>query len=445
MQVKYQHILQQKLQAGHGLIYYYLEKQYGLEYAKKYFQANEEAIKEIEKNIIENEINCDFQKENNYIYTTNLKEKEKIQEEMKTVSKIFPEAEEVKKIELPFEIVSAIKFPNQAQMNPVKYMKSLAKKVVENKGKIYCNTTCIKIEKENGEYICYTDKARVKSKYVVIATHYPFINIPGVYFSKMYQASSYVIGAEIEEPIPKGMYINIQAPIYSVRTAKIEGKNILLLGGVGHKTGEDINYEQSYKMLEKKLKEWYPSAQIKYHWSTRDCITLDKIPYIGQFSNLLPNVYVGTGFNKWGMTSSNVAAKIIVDEIMEKDNKYKEIFTATRVNPIVNIDEVKNMVSQTAKSLVVDRIKSPITKLENIKNDSGGIIEKDGKKIGIYKSKEGEIFAVEPVCTHLGCILNWNDADKTWDCPCHGSRFDYTGKNIYNPALKNLKNYTKFF
>ena len=151
MQVKYQHILQQKLQAGHGLIYHYLEKQYGLEYAKKYFQANEEAIKEIEKNIIENEINCDFQKENNYIYTTNLKEKEKIQEEMKTVSKIFPEAEEVKKIELPFEIVSAIKFPNQAQMNPVKYMKSLAKKVVENKGKIYCNTTCIKIEKENGK------------------------------------------------------------------------------------------------------------------------------------------------------------------------------------------------------------------------------------------------------------------------------------------------------
>ena len=178
---------------------------------------------------------------------------------------------------------------------------------------------------------------------------------------------------------------------------------------------------------------------MKYYWSTRDCITLDKIPYIGEFSNVLPNIYVGTGFNKWGMTSSNVSARIITDKIMGKDNEYEQIFKSTRVNPIVNKDEVKNMVTQTAKSLVVDKIKKEKNSIDNIKNDEGGIIEKDGEKIGVYKDIEGKIYAVKPICTHLGCLLNWNSADKTWDCPCHASRFDYKGKNIYNPALKDLK------
>lgn len=140
------------------------------------------------------------------------------------------------------------------------------------------------------------------------------------------------------------------------------------------------------------------------------------------------------------MTTSNVAARIITDKIMEKENKFEEVFKATRLNPIVNKDEVKNMVSQTVKSLVVERIKNySLEDIDNIKQDTGQILEINGEKIGVYKDIEGKIFAVKPVCTHLGCILNWNNADKTWDCPCHGSRFDYKGKNIYNPALKNLE------
>lgn len=210
--------------------------------------------------------------------------------------------------------------------------------------------------------------------------------------------------------------------------------------GADHKTGENIDYDNSYGILEQKAKEWYPNCKIKYYWSTRDCITLDKIPYIGEFSNILPNVYIGTGFNKWGMTTSNVAARIITDKIMEKENKFEEVFKATRVNPIVNKDEVKNMVSQTMKSLVAERIKNySLENIDDIKQDTGQILEINSEKIGVYKDIEGKIFAVKPVCTHLGCILNWNNADKTWDCPCHGSRFDYKGKNIYNPALKNLE------
>ena len=142
------------------------------------------------------------------------------------------------------------------------------------------------------------------------------------------------------------------------------------------------------------------------------------------------------------MTSSNLAGRIITDKIEKKENEYEEIFKATRVNPIVNIDEVKNMIAQTTKSLVIDRLKNFDEQVEEIEKDSAKIIEKSGEKIGVYKDKNGEIYCVKPVCTHLGCILNWNDADKTWDCPCHGSRFDYRGKNIYNPALKDLQIYS---
>ena len=337
-----------KVTSQHGLLYHYLEKQYGLPYAKQYFEANEKAIEDIQQIINENSIQCDWERKNNYMYTTQLDGKEKIQEEIQALQKINPQAKEVEQLDLPFKIIKAIQFPNQAQMHPVKYMKALKEKVIEQKGDIFCHTTCLKIEKQDKFYICHTEHAKVLAQYVVIATHYPFINFPGIYFSKMYQSSSYVIGAEIHQTLPKGMYINIGSPIYSLRTANIEGKPFCLLGGGDHKTGEEVSYKTSYGKLEEKIKEWYPEAKIQYRYSTRDCITLDKIPYIGEFSHILPNVFVGTGFNKWGMTSSHVAARIICDKITKQKNQYEEIFTATRVNPIVNKDEVKNMVSQTA-------------------------------------------------------------------------------------------------
>ena len=155
----------------------------------------------------------------------------------------------------------------------------------------------------------------------------------------------------------------------------------------------------------------------------------------------MPNLFVATGFNKWGMTSSNIAANIIKDKILEIDNKYADVFDSTRFGPIKNIVELKNMFSQVAKSFAINRLKIPNEALSSIKKDNGGIIKIDGTSVGIYKDKDGKIFAVNPTCTHLGCLLTWNNIDKTWDCPCHGSRFDFTGKNIYDPAFKNLEKY----
>lgn len=245
-------------------------------------------------------------------------------------------------------------------------------------------------------------------------------------------------GIDTHSAIFDGMYINPTQPIYSFRNAKYGNKKLLILAGSDHKTGFAPTAQNTYDHLEVIAKKYYPQSEVLYKWNTRDCISLDKIPYIGQLSGTTPNVYVATGFNKWGITSSNIAANIITDKILEKENKYSFVFDSLRLRPMKNRIELKNMGSQVFKSFVTNRIKIPEEEISKIKNDNGAIIKKDGLSIGIYKDPSGKIFAVKPTCTHLGCLLTWNNLDKTWDCPCHGSRFDFKGHNLYDPAFKDL-------
>lgn len=342
---------------------------------------------------------------------------------------------------LPFEILGGIETLNQAQFHPRKYMLGLAKCIEKNGGQIFTNSVVNDVKSdENGLYVAYSGNYTVKSKYVIIASHYPFINFPGFYFSKMYQVTSYVLAIDINKSIFNGMYLSSNEPNLSFRIAKYKDKNLLIIGGGNHKTGysPDSNETYGYKFLEEQAKKYFPNKNILFKWNTKDCVSLDKVPYIGDFSTFMPNVYVATGFNKWGMTFSNIAANIITDEILEKKNKYGKLFNSKRLEPIKNIVEVKNIVSQATKSYITNRIKIPKESINSIKNNNGGILKVDGRNVGVFKNERGDIFAVNPTCTHLGCLLTWNNLDKTWDCPCHGSRFNYMGENIYDPAFKNL-------
>lgn len=431
-----------KITSQHGLIYDYLINSFGFDIAKKYLNANEQAIKNI-KNIIDNEnIECDFENQSNYIYSTKKEDDEKIKKEALALKSLGFKTQLVKETQLPFDINSALMFPNQAKFHPRKYMLGLCNCILKNSGKIFTNTLVYNIKREDKSYLTYTNNFKINSKYVVLATHYPIINFPGLYFTKMYQETSYIIGVDTETSLFDGMYISSSAPTYSYRTVKFQNKKLLLLGGANHKTGEEnINYNSTFGILEKKAKELYPNSTVLYKWNTRDCITLDKVPYIGEFSSLIPDLYVGTGFNKWGMTSTNVAANIITDKILNIENKYEEAFTSTRLKPIKNIEEMTNMLKQTTTSLLIDKLKIPTDTLNSIEKDEGCIVEIDGTKIGVYKDNSGKIYAVKPTCSHLGCLLTWNSIDKTWDCPCHGSRFNFDGKNIYDPAIKDLETY----
>ena len=445
-----------KITSQHNLIYKYLVDSLGVSMAKQYLYANQDAIENIYKIIEEEKIECDFERQDSYVYTNNSYELEKIKLENEAVNSLGFTSKFITSTPLPFNVLGAIKFPNQAEFNPIKYAYGLADAIIKNSGKIYTDTLVQNIEKEDDIFITSCKDYVVRSKYVILATHYPFIDLLGYYFLKMYQSTSYVIAVDIGSKTFDGMYINSEQPTFSYRFINYNGNHLLLVGGADHKTGSKIDLSNAYNILEDEVKKYYLDCKVLYKWNTEDCITLDKIPYIGEFSHFMPNMYIGTGFNKWGMTSSNVAGNIIVDKILGRENEYENIFKATRLHPIKNNAELGNMIKETTNSLVINKFKVPDADLdviedysvmsgskkagnfEEIKNDSGHVLKYNGQIIGIYKDKDGKIFAVNPICTHLGCLLSWNNLDKTWDCPCHGSRFDYKGHQLYNPAIRDL-------
>jgi glycine/D-amino acid oxidase-like deaminating enzyme/nitrite reductase/ring-hydroxylating ferredoxin subunit len=430
-----------KITSQHDLFYKYLIDSFGKEFARDYLFANEEAITNIRSIINEEKIDCDFSMQDAYVYTQDEQELQKIRDEVDSLKSIGFECDYVDKIPLPFEILGAIKFPYQAQFHPRKYALGLCDVIQSYSGDIYANTKVIDTKKEEDHYITMTENNNVKSKYVILATHYPILNFPGLYFLKMYQSTSYIIVVDTKTELPDGMYINSESPTYSFRTTPFEGKKLLLVAGSDHKTGAKIDLTEAYENLEKRAKELYKKSEVLYRWSTEDCISLDKIPYIGEFSTTMENLYVATGFKKWGMSTSNVAANIITDKILGRENKYEYVFRSTRFQPVKNHEELGNMIKEVANSLVLNKLRIPKDKFEDVGVGEGKIIEIDGEKVGVYKDEDGEIYAVKPVCSHLGCEVSFNNLDKTWDCPCHGSRYTYKGEYLYEPTVNGLGKY----
>ncbi|TBX13175.1 FAD-dependent oxidoreductase [Clostridium perfringens] len=410
-----------KITSQHDLIYSKLITEFGEEKARQYAKANELAIKKYKEIIEDKRIECDFEEKPAYVYSLN--EVDVLKEEAKVAKNLGIDAEFVHEVNLPFKIKGAVKFNNQAQFNPLKFLKGISNELV-----IYENTRALEI-KEN---LVVTSGGNITANNIVVATHYPIMNAPGYYFMKMHQERSYVLALENTSEID-GMYIDLNKEGYSFRTYN----NLLLLGGISHRTGENEE-GGSYDELRKVAKRLYPKAKEKYYWSAQDCMTIDGIPYIGRYSSETPNIYVATGFNKWGMTSSMVSAMIISDMILEKENDFSEIFSPRRFDLSLSINNIANDLIETAKNFIAQKVYIPSSEIEHIKNGHGGIIEYNGEKVGVYKDKEGKEFFVSTKCTHLGCQLSWNADELTWDCPCHGSRFDYKGRLIGSPATKDL-------
>ena len=393
-----------KITSQHGLLYKYLEDSNGINFAKKYYEANEEAKENISKIIEKEKIECDFERKNAYVFTEIEDEVLKIKEEIETSKKLGANAEFVTEIDLPIDILGAIKFENQAEFDPVKYCYGLSKIIIKNGGEIYENSKVIETVEDDGNYNIMTKEGMVKAKYMVITTRYPIIRFPGYYFIKMYQSTSYAILVDTHTDLNlNGYYINEETPKLSFRSVKSGDKNLLLAVGYDYKTGTEI-IGNPFEYLYARVKRMYPDAEVIKSWTAEDCISLDKIPYIGDFSDIMENAYVATGFNKWGITASNIAAKIIVDKIIGKTNPYEDIFESSRLGIIKNKDEVMNMLKEAGEGIIIERIKGKPT----------------------------------PTCTHLGCKLSWNPLEEIWECSCHGSKFTKRGFVIEGPAIKDL-------
>lgn len=365
-----------KITSQHGLIYNKLIREFGVERAQMYFRANEAAIEKYR--MLCKNINCDFENRDSFVYSMN--NTKKIEDELTALDKIGFSAEFADKLPIPLATAGAVKFRNQAQFNPLKFISSIARNL-----NIYENTRIRQLTK----HTAITDRCKITAKKIIVATHFPFINKHGSYFLKMYQHRSYVIALDGAAQI-NGMYVDESENGMSFRNYK----NLLLIGGGGHRTGKQGGDWQELKSF---AQIYYTGAEEKYRWATQDCMTLDRVPYIGQYSKNTPDFYVATGFNKWGMTSSMVSAMILADMVTGKKNPYAAVFSPSRT---------------------ILRSQLAVNAFEAVTN------------IMTISQKR---------CPHLGCSLNWNPQEHSWDCPCHGSRFTEDGRLIDNPATGNLK------
>lgn len=365
-----------KITSQHGLIYHKLLQKYGLEKAKGYLEANENAVKTYRK--LCRNIDCDFEEKPSFVYAIN--KPKRIEKELEALERIGYQVKFVKDLPLPLSVSGAVRFHGQAQFHPLKFARAIVKGL-----RIYEETKAL--EFFPGEVV--TNRGRIQTKKVIVATHFPIINKHGFYFLKMYQHRSYVLALKNAEDVG-GMYVDEAQNGMSFRNYK----DLLFIGGGDHRTGEKGG---NWQELAAFAKAHYPQAKEAYRWATQDCITLDEIPYIGRYFARTAELYVATGFNKWGMTSAMVASELLCDMVLGKENPYVEIFSPQR--------------SMLSKQLFINVGKAVINLLT----------------------------PTAPRCPHMGCALKYNPQERSWDCPCHGSRFTEEKKVIDNPATEDMK------
>jgi len=364
-----------KLTVQHGLVYHKLLKEFGLERTRAYLDANLAAMERYRA--LCRDIPCDYEEKSSYVYA--LDNRQELDKEMSALDKLSFPAALLPEIPLPFSVAGAVRFDRQAQFHPLKFAAGIADGL-----RIYEQTRVLEVK--TGEAV--TNRGTIQADHIVVATHFPFLNKFGCYWLKMYQSRSYVL-ALADGPNVDGMYVDQSGKGLSFRNYD----NLLLLGGGGHRTGKKGG---AWAELEDFARRYYPKAKLICRWATQDCMTLDGAPYIGLYSPRLPGLYVATGFNKWGMTSSMASAILIADLIVGRSSPYQELFSPSRS---VLHPQLAANAGESALNLLTP---------------------------------------TRPRCPHMGCALKYNSQEHSWDCPCHGSRFDEDGRLLNGPATGAL-------
>lgn len=421
-----------KITSLHHLAYKDIKEKVGIDSAKSYAKASQEAIGLIGQIVKKEKLNCEFKKADMHVYSYDGRSLGKIKEEFEVCRDMGLPATYIEKSELPFPIKGAIKFDNQAHFHPYKYVLGLAN-TISKKVDIRERTRIVDME-EGDPGTVITDKGfRIKANEVVVASHYPVFDQKGKYYARLIPDRDYAMAIKSPTELD-GMFIDTSGDYFSIRPY---GK-LLIVGGITHRTGTVSDTKECYRKLLNQAEKRLGVETVEYKWSTQDNFTADNLPYIGRITKDNRHVYVATGFNGWGMSNGTTAGKLIADMISRGASPYIETFDPSRFSLKAEGKKLLEFNTGTAKRYIQGAVTTGEI-ISNIKKGQGGIVEKDGQKYLVYRNESGKVFALHHHCTHMGCVLSWNSAEKSWDCPCHGSRFSYEGKVIHGPALKNLK------
>lgn len=431
-----------KITAQHDLIYDEFIQNMGRTTARLYYDANMEALAFIKKTVEEHQIDCDFTTVDAYIYSVTEKYAEKIKKEADAYERLQIEGGLVDGLPFDIDVQNVLVMKNQAQFHVTKYLVQLIDLFTQKGGQIFEDTVAVNIEAGERPVVLTRNEKRISAKHVLICTHFPFYEGTGLYSTRMYADRSYALAVKSRKEFPSGIFISADEPTRSFRSVMDNGEELVLIVGENHKTGQSpVETMEHYKALEQFGEEVFGLEKIVQRWSAQDLVTLDKLPYIGEITSGNPNILIATGFRKWGMSNGTAAALLFRDMVIGKENKFEKLYTPTRFYAHPSL---KNFLVQNANvvgQLIKGKLDSPKTNPDDLSKGEGAVVTLDGHRKGAYRDDDGKIHIVDTTCTHIGCEVEWNSGDRTWDCPCHGSRFTFTGEVIEGPAEKPLQRY----
>jgi glycine/D-amino acid oxidase-like deaminating enzyme/nitrite reductase/ring-hydroxylating ferredoxin subunit len=416
-----------------------IESAFNSEAAKLVADAGKLALETIEQYVKDYQIDCDLETKVGYLFSEDEKQSQQLGEIQASAKNAGVDVEQSVTNGVPISFQHSLKFEGQAQFHPLKYISALAKKFVELGGTFIEHTFITDVKQEDDRCVAISEQGIFNAEHLVYATHLP----PGInkFSFRCSPYRSYALGITLsdESQYPNCLSYDMQEPYHYFRTHVVDGQKILILGGEDHKTGHGDPAE-SFTALEDYAKQYFQIKDIPYQWSSQYYVPVDGLPYIGRMNNAEDNIYVATGFNGNGMTWGTISGLLISGLILEKENQFAALFDPCRMKPIAGFTEFVKENADVAYHFVADRFTAEdLDSLAELQKDEGKVVDYNGEQIALYKDKEGVITALSPVCTHAKCIVNFNSMEKSWDCPCHGGRFDLDGKVLCGPPRENLK------
>jgi glycine/D-amino acid oxidase-like deaminating enzyme/nitrite reductase/ring-hydroxylating ferredoxin subunit len=425
-----------KVSSQHGMIYARLRSAFGADGARVYGEANEAALDWIARRVERDSIDCDFRRQPSFAYVT--ADRSQAEDEAAAAAEAGLPAHFTDTTPLPYPVAGAVRFDDQAEFHPYKYLLALAGRLEDG---VYEHTRALQVH-AGDECVVEAPAGRVRADRVVVATHYPFLD-RSLAFARVEPQRSYALLCRIAGRPPEGMFISADSPTRSVRAVPREGEELLLVGGEGHRTGTGGDTEERYRRLEEFARAYWDVERVEYRWSAQDGTTVDTVPYVGRASPRSDRVLMATGFAKWGITGGTAAALILADLLGGRENPWASLFDPWRLELAAVPRALPKLIKDNAEvalHYVGDRLTKPARRsVEDLEPGEADIVRHDGDRLAAYRDEQGTVTAVSPTCTHLGCQVSWNRAERSWDCPCHGSRFAPDGSVLEGPAVEPLE------
>jgi glycine/D-amino acid oxidase-like deaminating enzyme/nitrite reductase/ring-hydroxylating ferredoxin subunit len=425
-----------KLSSLHGTIYQQLTGAHGDDTARAYGELNEAGLRQIADTADRLGIDCDLRRKPNFTYSESESQRPKLMEEAAEAKRLgLPASFVMEADELPFPIAGAVRFDNQAEFHPLRYLQGITRAAADAGCMVHERSRVVSVKHGDPCRLELESGATVTAGHVILATHLP-INDLGFFSSRNHPERSYAMLVRLAGPVPQGMYLSSDSPTRTLRAVPTGDGELLLVGGQSHRTGRGSETER-YENVEKWARERFDVVSTEHRWATQDHIPNDKLPFIGRVGPRSRRVLTATGMKKWGLAMGTSAAGILSDTIGGRDNPWAEVFDPMRLHPLAEAPSLIQHGAATGIHLVLDRI-TKRGSADDLAPGQGDVVGAGLGQRAVYRDEAGKLHTLSARCTHLGCIVHFNDAERTWDCPCHGSRFGIDGGVLEGPATKPL-------